>query len=86
MWLSYMKLAAPAAELDYDLAVSATPGVTPSLVDAGVPEPEAIPVGSGGSGLAWWPLAAGATAGAAVLAIGWVRWRRDRLVPGPHWT
>ena len=28
MWLSYMKLAAPAAELDYDLAVSATPGVT----------------------------------------------------------
>jgi hypothetical protein len=86
MWLSYLQLAAPAAELDYDLAVSATPGVTPSLVDAGVPEPEAIPVGPGGSGLAWWPLAAGATAGAAVLAIGWVRWRRDRLVPGPHWT
>ena len=50
MWLSYMKLAAPAAELDYDLAVSATPGVTPSLVDAGVPEPEAIPVGSPDSG------------------------------------
>ncbi len=86
MWLSYLKLAAPAADLDYDLAVSATLGVTPSLVDAGVPEPEAIPVGSGGSRLAWWPLAAGATAGAAVLAIGWGRWRRDRLVPGPHWT
>jgi hypothetical protein len=86
MWLSYLKLAAPAAELDYDLAVSATPGVTPSLVDAGVPEPEAIPVGSGGSGLAWWPLAAGAAAGAAVLTLGWVRRRRERLVPGPHWT
>jgi hypothetical protein len=86
MWLSYLKLAAPAADLDYDLAVSATPGVTPSLVDAGVPEPEAIPVGSGGSGLAWWPLAVGGAAGAAVLVVGWVRWRRDRLVPGPHWT
>jgi hypothetical protein len=79
MWLSYMKLAAPAAELDYDLAVSATPGVTPSLVDAGVPEPEAIPVGSTDSGLAWWPLAAGAAAGAALLAAGWTRWRRDRV-------
>jgi hypothetical protein len=85
MWLSYLKLAAPAADLDYDLAVSATPGVTPSLVDAGVPEPEAIPVGPGGAGRAWWPLAAGA-AGAAVLIVGWLRWRRDRLVPGPHWT
>src|SRR5262245_39850202 len=36
MWLTYMTLAAPARELDYDLAVSATPGVTPSLADAGV--------------------------------------------------
>jgi hypothetical protein len=78
MWLSYMELEAPAAELDYDLAVSATPGVTPSLVDAGVPEPEAVPVGPRDRGLARWPLAAGAAAGAAVLAAGWVRWRRDR--------
>jgi hypothetical protein len=86
MWLSYLKLDAPAADLDYDLAVSATPGVTPSLVDAGVPAPEAIPVGSGGSGVAWWPLAAGGAAGAAVVCVGWLRWRRDRLEPGPHWT
>jgi hypothetical protein len=86
MWLSYLKLAAPAADLDYDLAVSATPGVTPSLVDAGVPEPEAIPVRPGGSDRAWWPLAAGGAAGAAVLVVGWLRWRRDRLVPGPRWT
>jgi hypothetical protein len=80
MWLSYLKLAAPAAELDYDLAVSATPGVTPSLVDAGVPEPEAIPVGSSPSGRAWWPLAVGFASGAVVLAVGWARWRRARLV------
>jgi Uncharacterized protein conserved in bacteria (DUF2330) len=86
MWLSYLKLDAPAADLDYDLAVSATAGVTPSLVDAGVPEPEAIPVGSGDAGLAWWPLAAGVAAGAAILSVGWLRWRRDRLEPGPHWT
>jgi hypothetical protein len=99
MWLSYLKLAAPAAELDYDLAVSATPGVTPSLIDAGVPQPEAIPVGADGSGMAWWPLAAGAAAGAAVLAVGWVWWRRDGLGSGgrgsgkhvpaggdPHWA
>ncbi len=91
MWLSYMKLAAPAADLDYDLAVSATPGVTPSLVDAGVPEPEAIPVGSAGSGREWWPLAAGAAAGAAVLAVGWIWWRRDGVGSepaggGPRWA
>jgi hypothetical protein len=42
MWLSYLTLDAPAAELDYDLAVSTTPGTPPSLVDAGVEaEPEA---------------------------------------------
>lgn len=86
MWLSYMKLAAPAAELDYDLAVSATPGVTPSLVDAGVPEPEAIPLGAQDSGREWWPLAAGGAAGAAVLAVGWIWWRRDGAGAGPHWA
>jgi Uncharacterized protein conserved in bacteria (DUF2330) len=86
MWLSYMKLAAPAADLDYDLAVSATPGVTPSLVDAGVPEPEAISVGAPDSGREWWPLAAGGAAGAAVLALGWIWWRRDGAGAGPHWA
>jgi hypothetical protein len=102
MWLSYLTLSAPAAELDYDLAVSASPGVTPSLVDAGVPEPQAVPVGPQDPGRAWWPLAAGGAAGAAVLAAGWIWWRRAALVgvdpggPGggghapaggdPHWT
>ncbi len=83
MWLSYMTLDAPAAELDYDLAVSATPGVTPSLVDAGVPQPEAIPVRPPGPSTAWWPVAAGAGAGAAILAVGWSRWRRERSGAGP---
>jgi Uncharacterized protein conserved in bacteria (DUF2330) len=74
MWLSYLTLDSPAAELDYDLAVSTTPGVRPSLVDAGVRGPEALPVlPDGAAGPALWPLFVGAGAGLAVLAIGWRR-------------
>jgi hypothetical protein len=61
MWLSYLTLDAPAAELDYDLAVSTTPGTPPSLVDAGVEaepeaarpvltEPDSFPVGAAALG------------------------------------
>ncbi|MGH9111875.1 MAG: DUF2330 domain-containing protein [Acidimicrobiales bacterium] len=82
MWLSYLTLEAPAAELDYDLAVSANPGVTPSLLDAGVPQPEAIPVRPPEPGTAWWPAVAGAGAGAAILVVGWSRWRRERAGEG----
>ena len=68
MWLSYLTLDAPAADLSYDLAVSTTPGVEPSLVDAGVEaEPLAArPVPEADDG---WPvrnLALGA--GVAVMA------------------
>ncbi|HYZ99442.1 MAG TPA: DUF2330 domain-containing protein [Acidimicrobiales bacterium] len=73
MWLSYLKLDTPAGELDYDLAASQTAGVTPSLVDAGVPEPQAVPVRPSEPGPALWPWAAGGAAGAddpAVPAIG----------------
>ena len=81
MWLSYLKLDTPAGELDYDLAASQTAGVTPSLVDAGVPEPQAVPVRPSEPGPALWPWAAGGAAGAAMLAIGWSQWRR-----GPRWA
>jgi hypothetical protein len=78
MWFSYLQLASPAAELDYDLAISATPGVTADFADTGVPAPQALQVGAD-AGLARWPLLAGIGAGflsfAAVLA--WVR--RDDL-------
>lgn len=77
MWLSYLTVDAPAAELDYDLAVSNRPGVTPSLVDAGVDEPRAVPVLPSGRGVALWPLAAGLGAGLGVLAVGWPRRRRE---------
>jgi hypothetical protein len=81
MWLSYLTIDAPAAELDYDLAVSNRPGVTPSLVDAGVDEPQAVPVLPPGRAVALWPLAAGLGAGLGVLAVGWSRWRGERVQP-----
>jgi hypothetical protein len=66
MWLSYLKLDAPAAELDYDLAISATPGVAPDFTDTGVPAPEAIDPGNP-PGWTLWPLMAGIGAGTFVL-------------------
>jgi hypothetical protein len=77
MWLSYLTIDAPAAELDYDLAVSNRPGVTPSLVDAGVDGPRAVPVLPPGRGVALWPVAAGVGAGLGVLAVGWSPRRRE---------
>ena len=73
LWFSYLTLDAPAGELDYDLAVSNTPGATPSLVDAGVPEADAVPVLPSSEGLPAWPFVAGAGAGLFALAVGWSR-------------
>jgi Uncharacterized protein conserved in bacteria (DUF2330) len=81
MWLSYLTIDAPAAQLDFDLAVSNRPGVTPSLVDAGVDEPQAVPVLPPGRAVALWPLAAGLGAGLGVLAVGWSRWRSGTVQP-----
>jgi hypothetical protein len=84
-WLTHLALSAPAAELDYDLAVSATPGVTPSLVDAGVGEPEAVPLIPDRPGPALWPLGLGAAAAAGVLVLAWDRTRTNRPAgTGPH--
>jgi hypothetical protein len=75
MWLSYLRLDAPAAELDYDLAISATAGVAPDFADTGVPAPEAIDLRDP-SGLAVWPVLAGIAAGSIVLLLGWGSRRR----------
>jgi hypothetical protein len=75
MWLSYLKLDAPAAELDYDLAISASPGVTPDFADTGVPAPEAIDPGNP-SGWTMWPLMAGVGAGTFAFLFGWGPIRR----------
>jgi hypothetical protein len=84
MWLSYLTVDAPAAELDYDLAVSATPGVQPALADTGVPaeraaadvaEPPVVP--DTGNGVPVWPVVAGVGAALAVVAVGVARpWAR----------
>jgi hypothetical protein len=78
MWLSYLQVDTPAGELDYDLAASTTPDTAPSLVDAGVTPPEALPLTTGDDGTPAWPVLLGAGAGlvALVLVI-----RRTR--PGP---
>jgi hypothetical protein len=77
MWLSYLRVDAAAAELDYDLAVSNRPGVTPSLVDAGIDRPEAVPVLPASSAGPIWPLVVALGAGLGVLAVGWSRWPTD---------
>jgi hypothetical protein len=84
MWLSYLKVDTPAADLDYDLAIGADPETLPSLRDAGIEAPEARPVEVADPGPALWPLALGGAAGAAalvaVLAVG--RRREDAPIAG----
>jgi Uncharacterized protein conserved in bacteria (DUF2330) len=79
MWLTYLQLDAPAGELDYDLAVSATSGEAPAFADTGVPEPETLRVGTPGSAIPRWPVYAGVVTGPAVAAAGWM-WIRRRDV------
>jgi hypothetical protein len=82
MWLSYLSLDSPAAELDYDLAISATVGVAADFADTGVPAPESIPLGDGGRPA--WPALAGVGAGLVTLGlgVGWVRRGRFDLTVG----
>lgn len=80
MWLSYLTVASPAAELDYDLAMSVTEA-PPALADAGITEIDAVPLSpDAGSSPAVWPAVAGVGAGAvAIVAVsGYGRARRRR--------
>jgi hypothetical protein len=69
MWLSYLQVDTPAADLDFDLAASVDPGSPPSLVDAGVDGLQAVALDPDDS-RTWWPYVAGAAAGLAVLVLG----------------
>jgi hypothetical protein len=82
MWLSYLNLDSPAAELDYDLAISATEGVSADFADTGVPAPESIPLADGGRPA--WPALAGVGTGLVTLGLGvaWVRRGRFDLTAG----
>ncbi len=82
MWLSYLSLDSPAAELDYDLAISATPGVNADFADTGVPAPESIALSN--RSLPAWPALAGIGAGLVTLGLGvaWVRRGRFDVAGG----
>jgi hypothetical protein len=69
MWLSYLEVDAPAADLVYDLAVSATPGGEPSLEAAGIGPALAVPVVPAGEGPGAWPWLVGAAGGILAYVI-----------------
>ena len=77
MWLSYLRLDSPAAELDYDLAISATKGAAADFADTGVPAPLTIPLSD--DALPAWPALAGIGAGLVALGVGLAWARRGRL-------
>jgi hypothetical protein len=76
MWLSYLRLGAPASVLDYDLAVSTKSEVAPLRIDTGVTNPQRV----GDDSTERWPLVLGAmsAAAAAFLIAGWMSRGRRR--------
>ncbi len=77
MWLTYLRVQAPAGDLGFDLAASVRAGQSPSLVDAGVTAPEARPVVASSAPSPVWPVVAGiAIASAAFVALRSVPRRR----------
>ncbi len=83
MWFTHMPLEVDAGDLDYDLAVSTDEDEPPAVVDAGIPAREAVAVDADGGGIAWWPVAVGVAAAAAVLGGGLlVRLMTAPPVPG----
>jgi hypothetical protein len=81
MWLTFLELDAAAADLDYDLAVSAQRGALPSLSDAGIDVAEATPV-QRHDGRALWPIVAGTIAAACTAGVLRVAGRRRARLPG----
>lgn len=68
MWFTYLQVDAAAADLDYDLAVSANGSTLPTLTDTGVAAPDTRSISAPGPGVITWPLAAGLVAGLIVMA------------------
>jgi uncharacterized protein DUF2330 len=77
MWFSYLRVAATAGDLDYDLAVSSNAKVTPARVDTGLARP--VSIGSG-EHLARWPIVLGVLSAAAAIFLlaGWTAGGRRR--------
>jgi len=72
MHFTFLRLAVPAGDLDYDLAVSTKPEAVPSLKAAGVTLAAArrIDVPTDDNGTARWPLFAALLTGVAAFGIG----------------
>jgi hypothetical protein len=77
MWLSYLRVDAPAGDLDYDLAIAATDQTLPSLVDAGIEAPEAR-ILTPDDGRVLWPIAVGIAAGLVTVVLLTAVTRRSR--------
>ena len=71
MWLTYLRVQAPAGDLGYDLAASTRPNESPSLTDAGITAPEAHAVTAASTASPIWPV----VAGAAVAMAAYVAFR-----------
>jgi hypothetical protein len=69
MWLTYLRVQAEARDLVYDLAVSTSPTVSPSITDVGIDVPEARAVTAGSAGTPVWPIAAGVSAAIAAFVV-----------------
>ena len=69
MHLTYLRLNAPAGDLDYDLAISTDPSVAPTLRDAGVEAPDAVVVGGGDGGVPAWPFVTGGLVALCGIAV-----------------
>ena len=78
MWLSYLQLEVPAADLDYDLAISTTDGRPPSARDAGIEVLDDARRIVHGSDRPWWPLFAGLAAGLGITVVGRRKWMAQR--------
>jgi Uncharacterized protein conserved in bacteria (DUF2330) len=82
MWFTYLPLDTTAGTLDYDLAMSTHPGVTPRLDDTGVQAEQAHPVVTD-TGRALWPIAAGVLTGALAFGAAAVLGRRRPRMGAP---
>ena len=75
MWFTFLRVNAPAGQLDYDLAIAAHPNAVPRLADTGVNAAEATPLLPDG-GRETWPIVAAVIAGAATFGVILLRGRR----------
>jgi hypothetical protein len=81
MWFTFLKLDAPASEVDYDLAVSVKNGTVPSITATGVTA-EQVHYVRPTHARALWPLGLGATVGIAVFGVALAFGRRRRPTLG----